>query len=73
MLIMAIPIPASGIATDLFALHRDDDYYYEIIKEGNVAGDDDNWALKVEGNSLAFYVKISGNWVRGGIDMERPQ
>jgi hypothetical protein len=72
MLIAAIPIPASGIATDLFALRRGEDYYYEIIKEGNVAGDDDNWALKVEGNNLAFFYK-EGTWKRGGIDMERPQ
>ena len=35
----------------------------EIIKDGNVEGDDDNWRLVVVGNNLEIQVKISGNWV----------
>ena len=34
----------------------------EIIKDGNVEGDDDNWRLVVVGNNLELQVKISGNW-----------
>lgn len=58
---------------DPFALHRDKDYYYEIIKSGNKTGDNDNWALHIDGNDLCFYYKESGAWKKGGIDMGRAE
>ena len=56
---------------DPFALHRDNDYYYEIIKSGNAEGDDDNWGLHVNGNNLEVCVKVSGSWVVAFV-IERP-
>lgn len=61
------------IINSAFILQKDADGYYEFIKEGNEAGDANNWSVRIEGNNLAFYVKVLGNWVRAGKDMERPQ
>ncbi len=35
----------------------------EIIADGNVEGDNDNWRWKVVGQNLELQVKISGTWV----------
>jgi len=56
---------------DPFALERDSDYYYEIIKDGNVAGDNGNWALFVNGDNLDVCVKVSGSWAIS-FKIERP-
>ena len=47
---------------DPFALARDSDFRYEIIKSGNVAGDDGNWSWIVVGDNCELQVKISGVW-----------
>ncbi len=35
---------------------------YELVKSGNVVGDDNNWSLIVVGDNCELQVKISGNW-----------
>ena len=35
---------------------------FEIIKDGNIKGDNDNWRWIVVGDRLVKQVKISGNW-----------
>ncbi len=47
---------------DPYALRRDADYRYEMIKDGQVAGDDGNWSLIIVGTELKLQVKVSGTW-----------
>jgi len=43
----------------------------EIVKDGNVAGDNDNWRFTVVGNNLVKQVKVLGTW-QNAEETERP-
>ena len=40
----------------------DADGRYELVKPGNVVGDNDNWSFIIVGDNLEIQVKIAGNW-----------
>ncbi len=56
---------------DPLALRRDGNYRYELIKTGQVIGDDGNWSLIVSGTQLLLQVKVSGSW-KPVVDWDTP-
>lgn len=39
----------------------------EIIKPGNVPGDDDNWQLKIVGDNLQILYKVGVTWKKSEV------
>ena len=39
-----------------------DNSRYELVKSGNVVGDDGNWSLIIVGDNCELQVKVSGVW-----------
>ena len=69
MAITGYTIPIDRVALER-ALNRlrnsmvaNSDSYYEFVKQGNLPGDDNNWAFVVNGNNLDLCYRESGSWV----------
>lgn len=49
-----------------FLLDRSNDDFLEIVKDGNVAGDDDNWRIVIVNDDIQLEHREGGSWVLRG-------